>query len=174
MNKTKAFTLIELLVVVLIIGILAAVALPQYQKAVLRSRFTQLVTAVRTLRDAEHRYKLANGEYTMDRDNLDIEFAGSDKRFPTMKYQLNLDNKGNCGIEGVTYNVSDSRNHVYCKLSTGDDPIIELSYHLDTSAWRCCIFHLSNQYAEKLCQQEMGSTTLDAYSNENRHCYTKN
>ncbi len=57
----KAFTLIELLVVVLIIGILAAVALPQYNKAVEKSRMTEALQVSATLRRALDLHVLTNG-----------------------------------------------------------------------------------------------------------------
>ena len=71
MNK-KAFTLIELLVVVLIIGILAAIALPQYQKAVVKSRVSTILPVLRSIKDAEEVYYMANGGYTEDVSELGI------------------------------------------------------------------------------------------------------
>ena len=66
------FTLIELLVVVLIIGILSAVALPQYTAAVEKSRASEAVSMFRQVAVAQRAYRLANDTYTRSVDGLDI------------------------------------------------------------------------------------------------------
>nr|QGT50832.1 hypothetical protein Elusimicrob2101_0950 [uncultured Elusimicrobia bacterium] len=68
----KGFTLIELLVVVLIIGVLSAVALPQYQKAVEKSRISALFPIARALETAQKAYYMANGAFSNEMSNLDI------------------------------------------------------------------------------------------------------
>ena len=81
MNK-KGFTLIELLVVVLIIGILSAVALPQYQKTVLKSRAAEAWSNLGALRKAVASYCLENPDagyisYANIKDSLPIEIQDS-------------------------------------------------------------------------------------------------
>ena len=60
-NTRRGFTLIELLVVVIIIAILAAIALPQYQKAVKKARATEIKTFIASAEKALDLYVLGNG-----------------------------------------------------------------------------------------------------------------
>ena len=77
MNNKKGFTLIELLVVVLILGILAAMAMPQYFKAVERSRMTEAVTLLANIADAQQRKYMQVNKYTTAFTGLDVAPKGA-------------------------------------------------------------------------------------------------
>ncbi len=87
MNNKKGFTLIELLVVVLILGILAAMAMPQYFKAVERSRMTEAVNLLSNIASAQQRKYLQINKYSAKYKGLDVipqgEFNGDDDIFYT-------------------------------------------------------------------------------------------
>ena len=71
-HNKKGFTLIELLVVVLIIGILAAMAMPAYFKAVERARAAEADTMIGTVVNAQQRYKMKTGNYAANWTSLDV------------------------------------------------------------------------------------------------------
>jgi len=70
MQSKKGFTLIELLIVIIIIGVLATLAIPQYTKLVEKARAAEALTMVGALRSSEASYKLESGAYTTDLTKL--------------------------------------------------------------------------------------------------------
>ncbi|MBO7605887.1 MAG: pilin [Elusimicrobiaceae bacterium] len=76
MKNKMGFTLIELLVVALIIGILAAIALPQYRYAVAKTKFSQLLLATKAIKEAQTRYIMLHGERSLDLSILDTDIQG--------------------------------------------------------------------------------------------------
>ena len=105
-ERRSGFTLIELLVVVLIIGILSAVALPQYQKAVEKSRAAEALTNLRAIVNAMQISKMANGVPAEKLEDLDVSLPGEkiDERTVKLKnftYYIRISNGGPEGFEVV-------------------------------------------------------------------------
>ena len=141
----KAFTLIELLVVVLIVGILTAIALPQYKKAVLKSRAAKGIIRLQTMTQAQKVYWMENGKFARDTNELGIS------------------NTGSC--------YEDSGSGVYCSVG-GKNVYFEWQGRDQTGRyfWVCYAGN-TDTIAKELCQQYQASWGGSGSSVNGNHTY---
>ena len=133
--NTKGFTLLELLVVVLIIGILAGIALPQYKMAVAKSKFATLKSKARAIYDAEQRYYLVNNSWGT-KNSLDITVTG-------------------CSI----YTESE---YISCDTKIFGKPVVYILWMKKIKKWQDCMTREvadRNDITHRLCQSESGRKT---------------
>ncbi len=97
-NK-HGFTLIELLVVVIIIGVLAAIAIPGYMRSVEKSKAAGAMQALSDIAKAEHDYYAAHSKYTIDFSDLILTMTDENtmdeaeySSYGTKHFMYNLDN----------------------------------------------------------------------------------
>ena len=151
-NDNSGFTLIEMLVVVLIIGILAAVALPQYKKVVLKSKFATVKQNVKTLVKSMERYYLVNNVYPLNLSDLDVEISpAKDTRYYINGENIGgyITNKGKITLNYYAYGYSYS-NRALCIAYEGPDSG-------NSEGMRLLV--------AQICQQETGKTTPGSTNN---------
>ena len=155
-----AFTLIELLVVVLIIGILAAVALPQYQKSVKKSRVATMLPVLSSLVQAQEAYYLANGQYTSDGRKLDVETGCSELENTDGKFWKCgndfLVNVEENGMVGASYCPKNNSSYEVCKpvreFQLGFAAPHTTSNNLVPNAHYCWAPNGSTEASEEICK----------------------
>ena len=148
----RGFTLIELLVVVLIIGILSAVALPQYTKAVEKARLSEALSNIKTMQDNIDLYLLENGG-----------FPSGSVKYKDLANATELSG-GSFDSDGRFYEtknfsyLSECRS-VYCDIQV--DRLLNNNYSFylqkDNSGWNTknCITQ-SNDFGRQICKSLQG------------------
>jgi len=64
-NRQKGFTLIELMIVVVIIGILAALAIPRFMSATVKAKESEAKTILKQIYTLQDSYRQESGSYTV-------------------------------------------------------------------------------------------------------------
>ena len=145
----KGFSLMELMITVIIITALAAVAVPQYKKAVLKSRFSALYPIVQPLAQGQESYYLNQGEYAKDLSALDVSLPGMASG-TTSTLQ-----------DGTQVKLGVEDNHIYVRAEKGNNALMIYQNHSPNFAGEThCEALIEDDLANWLCEKGLQGTLV--------------
>ena len=127
-KRKRGFTLLELIVAVLIIALLAAVAVPMYKHAVLKSKFSTVMPPTQALAAAQEVFYLNHGDYAEDKEAIDVTLPDTSQTTVTLSNKRNYKYVmgAHTGVPGAHYIMYQKRSkrfadNIHCEADKNDD-----------------------------------------------------
>ena len=151
------FTLLEIMVVIIIIAILAIVAVPQYKRAVLKSRYSALLPVAQHLKTAQEAYYTGNNYYSDDLRSLDLDVPGTITNATTTHYGEDMSAK-------ISTNLDEEEEYSYVlasKEGLNNNYIMYQEHSKNYPGEVHCEAKNGDSYAQWLCEKGLAGQKIE-------------